>query len=54
MTILRSGPTVIHLGLSTNELSSYQRKRWAVGRAEDLLQVILGDPGRQAAEASAP
>jgi AmiR/NasT family two-component response regulator len=50
VSILRSGPMVFRLGLSTNELSAYQRRRWAVGRAEDLLRVLLGG----AAEAGAP
>ncbi len=54
VSILRGGPMVFRLGLSTNELSAYQRKRWAVARAEDLLQAILGDPWSQAAEVGGP
>lgn len=53
MNILRSGPMVIRLSLSTNNLSVYQRKRWDVGKAEELLHVILGDPGEEAANATA-
>jgi len=54
VTILRSGPMVIRLSLGTNDLSTYQRKLWTLGRAEDLSQVILGGPGTESAEGGAP
>ena len=41
LSILRSGPTVIRLSLSDNELSLYRRQQTNIADAEELIELIL-------------
>lgn len=49
LSILRSGPAVIRLSLSDNELSLYRRRRTSITDADELIELILSEE-RQARE----
>lgn len=44
MSILLTGPMVIHLGLADNELVVYRRQHRTVAKAQDLVSMIVEDP----------
>lgn len=52
LSILRSGPAVIRLSLSDNELSLYKRQHRSISSTDELIELILPDADQSPPEES--
>jgi DNA-binding NarL/FixJ family response regulator len=52
LSILRSGPAVIRLSLSDNELSLYKRQHKSISSADELIELILPEAPQSPPEES--